>query len=560
MSSKLACSHRNPSFASGVTMPTSLPAVRRLRQAGQSPRNARLLLSMIFACCLGWISFIPHLHAQDRKLEHEPLPLHINDAVIARIDLQRANVPKLLRANLDQEEASEDAMDRYEQRWREMAEATDDQPLYIVAGMPGVTRDRRQPFPVRTLIPESPGVEVEVFSKVITPNSPAVPHDGYWMLSSHPPISELEDTPVDAAYLERLATIQDLYADYPVQISILPPEHLRRAFSELMTELPQEFGGGSVETLVDGMEWASIGVQLETFRIEATFQSASPEAAKAFAEQLPIWLKAFGNLSAADETPELVQELVEPLLDALQVDVQADRVVVSIDDSAAQTLMATLHESFERLLLTFEHADKMQKLKQLTLALHNYHATYKVFPPFSPKEGSEPGNLSWRVHLLPFLEEMKLYDKFALDEPWDSSHNIKLLEEMPAIFAAASEFWLVPSKLEPGHTMLQAPVGEGTIFGGDEPVTFSKITDGTSKTLWLVEVTAEQAVPWTAPRDYQFDPDDPAAGLNIAGDGGFVAGMADGSVHTIPGEIDVETLLHLFQMNDGHLVDWRELR
>jgi hypothetical protein len=560
MSSQFECSHRNPSPILANTMSASLPTVRRIQQPRRSPRNTSHLLSVIFACCLCWISFVPQSHAQDREREHEPLPLHINDAVIARIDLQRANVPELLRASLDEAESSETAMDHYEQRWQEMAEATGEQPLYIVAGMPGATRDRRQPFPVRTLISESPGVEVEVFSKAITPNSPAVSHGGYWMITSHPPLSELEATPVDAAYHERLAKIQDLYADYPVQICILPPEHLRRAFSELMTELPKEFGGGSVETLVDGMEWASIGVQLETLRIEATIQSASPEAAKAFAEQLPVWLKAFVNLSAADETPELVQELVEPLLDALQVEVRADRVVVTIDDSAAKRLMATLDESFERLLLTFERADKMQKLKQLGLALHNYYSAYKVFPPFSPKEGSEPGNLSWRVHILPFLEESELYDKFALDEPWDSPQNIELLDEIPAIYAAGSEFWLVPSKLEPGHTMLQTPVGEGTIFGGDEPITFGKITDGTSNTLWLVEVAAEQALPWTAPRDYEFDPDDPAAGLNITIDGRFVAGMTDGSVHSLSGEIDAETLLHLFQMNDGHPVDWGRFR
>lgn len=560
MSCKLVCSHRKPSFASGVTTSTSLPAVRPLLQAGQSPWNARFLLSMIFACCLCWLSFIPHLHAQDREREPEPLPLHINDAVIARIDLQRANVPELLRASVDQGVAWEAAMDRYEQRWRKLAEATGEHPLYVVAGLPGTTHDRRQPFPVRTLISESPGVEVEVFSQVITPNSPAVSHGGYWMLTTHPPMSELEIMPVDAAYLEQLATIQELYADYPVQISILPPEQLRRAFSELMTELPQELGGGSMKTFVDGMEWASIGMQLETLHLEATIQSASPEAAKAFAEQLPALLKAIAGLSASDEAPELVHEFVEPLLNALQADVQADRVIITLDDSVTQRLVATLDESFDRIRSSFEHADKLQKLKQLGLALHNYHATFDVFPPFPPKNDADPGDLSWRVHILPFLEEIELYNKFALDEPWDSPQNIDLLDEMPAIYAAGLEFWLVPSKLQPSHTMLQAPAGEGTILGGDEPVTIRKITDGTSNTLWLVEVTAEQAVPWTAPRDYQFDPDDPAAGLNIAADGSFVAGMADGSVHTIPRNIDAKTLLHLFQMNDGHPVDWRKVR
>ena len=59
------------------------------------------------------------------------------------------------------------------------------------------------------------------------------------------------------------------------------------------------------------------------------------------------------------------------------------------------------------------------------------------------------------------------------------------------------------------------------------------ITDGTVNTLFAVEVKPELEVPWTAPQDYVFDRQSPAAGLANQ-DGGFVAGMADGSVHFFP--------------------------
>jgi hypothetical protein len=38
--------------------------------------------------------------------------------------------------------------------------------------------------------------------------------------------------------------------------------------------------------------------------------------------------------------------------------------------------------------------------------------------------------LSWRVKLLPYLEQDHLYRQFKLNEPWDSPHNQALLKEM----------------------------------------------------------------------------------------------------------------------------------
>ena len=39
--------------------------------------------------------------------------------------------------------------------------------------------------------------------------------------------------------------------------------------------------------------------------------------------------------------------------------------------------------------------------------------------------------LSWRVHILPYLNHRALYEKFRLDERWDSEHNLRLLSEIP---------------------------------------------------------------------------------------------------------------------------------
>src|SRR5438093_7201056 len=77
----------------------------------------------------------------------------------------------------------------------------------------------------------------------------------------------------------------------------------------------------------------------------------------------------------------------------------------------------------------------VNNLKQLALAMHNYHDTYGHLPPAALKNKKGKPLLSWRVALLPFVEEDKLYKEFRLDEPWDSAHNKKLLAKMPKLFA-----------------------------------------------------------------------------------------------------------------------------
>jgi hypothetical protein len=71
----------------------------------------------------------------------------------------------------------------------------------------------------------------------------------------------------------------------------------------------------------------------------------------------------------------------------------------------------------------------------VALALHNYQDLHGRLPPAVVYgEGNRP-LYSWRVLLLPFLEQQALYDKFHRDEAWDSPHNMKLLAAMPSTYA-----------------------------------------------------------------------------------------------------------------------------
>src|SRR5436305_5428399 len=61
-------------------------------------------------------------------------------------------------------------------------------------------------------------------------------------------------------------------------------------------------------------------------------------------------------------------------------------------------------------------------LKQIALAMHNYHSNNGRFPPAYRAGKGGKALLSWRVLILPYVEQEALYKEFRLDEPWDSEH------------------------------------------------------------------------------------------------------------------------------------------
>ena len=194
-------------------------------------------------------------------------------------------------------------------------------------------------------------------------------------------------------------------------------------------------------------------------------------------------------------------------------------------------------------------ASSKNNLKQIGLAFHNYHDTYRTLPLHknNPEYFDDNGQpkLSWRVHLLPFLNEIPLYDQFHLDEPWDSPHNIALLAQMPDVYKAPG------SNAAPNHTVYLGVKGQNAIFENGTGTMFRNIVDGLSNTILVVEAADPRAVPWTKPDDFPYDPANPTGGL-VDSEPGFHALLCDGSVRYIAKTIDPQTLLNLFQYNDGN--------
>ena len=195
--------------------------------------------------------------------------------------------------------------------------------------------------------------------------------------------------------------------------------------------------------------------------------------------------------------------------------------------------------------------ESVNHLKQLALAMHNYYSKHQHFPPavVVGPDGKTPH--SWRVELLPYLDEQNLFDQYRLNEPWDSPANKQVLEKMPSVMRSPYED---ATSLNSSYYVFTGP---GTIFDGPNGTTFQAITDGTSNTLLIVE--SKQNTPWTRPEDLPFDPKHPPTQVKGYVGGRFLAALADGSVHVFRNENVKDQLAWLIQRADGNLIDQAKL-
>jgi prepilin-type processing-associated H-X9-DG protein len=189
-------------------------------------------------------------------------------------------------------------------------------------------------------------------------------------------------------------------------------------------------------------------------------------------------------------------------------------------------------------------AQCVNNLKQIALAMHNYHSANNSFPAHAIYSKDGKPLLSWRVAILPFIEQQDLYNEFHLDEPWDSEHNKRLIERMPMVYACPD------TPHQAGTTPYQVAVGKGTMFEAPEGHGIQEITDGTSNTIMVAE--SSRGVTWTKPDDMSFGDELPRVGSRHPG--GYNAAFGDGSVRFIKQTIDEAVLRALFTRNGGEVI------
>lgn len=251
------------------------------------------------------------------------------------------------------------------------------------------------------------------------------------------------------------------------------------------------------------------------------------------------------------DVQQSVTGALEELLGKVEFQVRGKDLVATattpagLKDSLAKAFATATKES-----ALLSHAND---LKQYGVALHTYHDVWRCWPISDVKKEHFDKNgkpfLSWRVHVLPYMEQQPLYDKFHLDEPWDSEHNLKLAEYLP------------PYLKRPGlglKTTMLMFAASGTLQEGKAAPRDFK--DGIDQTIFIVEAGDDKAVFWTKPEDLEFNPKDPAAALGNLKDDFFLALIGDGRVVKLRRDMPAENFLALITRSGGEKVNWMDFQ
>jgi len=189
-------------------------------------------------------------------------------------------------------------------------------------------------------------------------------------------------------------------------------------------------------------------------------------------------------------------------------------------------------------------------LKQIGLALHNYHEAYGEFPPAYTVDAQGKPLHSWRTLILPYLDQAPLYQKINLAKPWDDPANADAFKSFPPTYSCPS------TNNPPGMTTYLAVTGENSCFRPGQSRMISEITDGISNTLMVVDITQTHAVHWMSPQDA-----DEVLLLGMAGEvkdlqhtGGFQGALADGSVRFFSVNFPATTLKALISISANDTV------
>jgi uncharacterized protein DUF1559 len=137
-------------------------------------------------------------------------------------------------------------------------------------------------------------------------------------------------------------------------------------------------------------------------------------------------------------------------------------------------------------------------LKQIVVALHSYHDEYGTFPPAVVRDASGRPMHSWRVLLLPYLEEGDLYKQYRFDEPWDGPNNKKLHDITVPSYVCPERSGRESNPI--ADTNYTVVIGRRTAFPEDRCVALSDMIDDHGHTILVVEV-ANSGIRWLEPRD-----------------------------------------------------------
>ena len=362
----------------------------------------------------------------------------------------------------------------------------------------------------------------------------------------------------------------------PIQIAIALPDFVRRVVRDTAPRLPAPFERLDIATPLSQLRWLATGIEPATSSINVTAAMTSDLAAlnaqQNFRETVAFVIENMPTAFPISpvtfvERPEIRENLLqhrETVQNLLALTPEGRNLTLRWEkpqfDAILEMAMPLLTELAMSEAERMARAPCIDKMRMLILAFHNYAAMTDtpIFPPpFTVDDDGNPLH-SWRVLILPWVDQVALYRQIRLDEPWDSEHNRQFHDKMPAIFRCPASTLGNPNR----DTVYSMVVGDQTIgVPNGRGISFHRITDGTSNTIAIVE--RKTPVNWMSPVDVLQE--HAYLGVNVheygigsEHAGGVLVGFADGSVRFMSESIPLEILITLLMKASGRGGDPRD--
>ena len=322
----------------------------------------------------------------------------------------------------------------------------------------------------------------------------------------------------------------------------------RRVVRELLPVLDSPFESLTGKMIADNLISGGISIDLPTeLNAKVVIQTRDKESA----ETVGAAVRQFKKILVANQSEfsAMVPAIGVAAISSVDPKIVGDDVILDLGPLLNDKVrLASLLEPIQS---GSRKTQRLNNLRQIMLAMLNYESAYRSLPAYANFDSDGKPLLSWRVHILPFIEQNELYNQFKLDEPWDSSHNIKLVEKMPKVYADPSRN--LDHLSQKGLTRTVVPFAKETMFHGNEGVTFKMIADGSSNTMAIVNVVPGQAVVWTQPTDWNVDLKSPKKGLFNEEYGETAYARADGSVDVLLKDVLAKQLKALLTRDGGEV-------
>jgi hypothetical protein len=222
-----------------------------------------------------------------------------------------------------------------------------------------------------------------------------------------PLLQTLRSTPMrnDITAFLAVGPIRGLLKQFTAQAPPLPPP------LQPLLELPDQLD--TVMVAVNLSRERMSGIKLiATDEVAAQKLETTLQQGLAFGKQMLLG-QMLQSMPDAGDDPEqqAMQRYLVRVANTLEGRLRPTRtgkqvlITLNADYATSGVLVALLLPAVQAARDAARRAQGTNNLKQLALAMHNYHDTYRAFPAAYNTDAEGRPLLSWRVHLLPFLEQ-----------------------------------------------------------------------------------------------------------------------------------------------------------